>query len=91
MLMWGRIHWRDRKKCGIIMWSEHSNPKEKTEPSMYLSSYISHSFALEVLMSAPKYIRTRKNVEAFFIAFQKPSLNEQVKPNVLHIFRDSIT
>ena len=37
-------------------------------------------------MPAPKDKRTRKNLEAFFIAVQKPSLNEQIKSNVLHLF-----
>ena len=35
-------------------------------------------------MSAPKDKRTRKNLEAFFIAVQKPSLNEQVKQVASH-------
>ena len=37
-------------------------------------------------MPAPKDKRTRKNLEAFFIAVQKPLLNEQIKSNVLHLF-----
>ena len=42
-------------------------------------------------MPPPKDKRTRKNLEAFFIAVQKPSLNEQVKANFLHLFRNGIT
>ena len=72
-------------------WSEHNNPTENTEPVRHLSSSISHSFAWEILMLAPKDKQTRKNLEAFFIAVQKPSLNEQVKSNVLHLFRSGIT
>ena len=72
-------------------WSEHNNPTEKTEPTRHLSNKISQFFVWEILMSAPKDKRTGKNLEAFFIAVQKPSLNEQVKSNVLHLFRNSIT
>ena len=35
--------------------------------------------------------RTSKNLEVFFIPVQKPSVNEQVKLNVLHLFRNGIT
>ena len=42
-------------------------------------------------MLAPKDKRTHTNVEAFFIAVQKPSLNEQVKSNILHLFQTGIT
>ena len=34
--------------------------------------------------------QTSKNLEEFFIAVQKASLNEQVKLNVLHLFRNGI-
>ena len=70
MLMWRRIHWRDRKNCKKC-WSEHSNPADKTEPARHLSNNISHLLAWEILMSASKDKRTRKNLEVFFIAVQK--------------------
>ena len=90
MLLWRRTHWRDRKKCGKTLnpnCNEHNNPTEKTEPARYLSNNIGRLFAWEISMPAPKDKRTRKNLEVFFIAVQKPSLNEQVKSNVLHLFR----
>ena len=68
-------------------WSEHHNPTEKTEPARHLSNNIGHLFAWEILMPAPKENRTRKNLKAFFITVQKPLLNEQVKSNILHLFR----
>ena len=42
-------------------------------------------------MPAPKDKRTPKSLEAFFIAAQKLSLNEQLKSNVLHLFQNGIT
>ena len=72
-------------------WSEHNNPTEKTEPARQLSNNSVHLYAWKTLMPAPKYILTHKNLEAFFITVQKPSLNKQVKSNVLHLFRNGIT
>ena len=72
-------------------WSEHNNPTEKTESARHLFNNVGHLFVWEILMPAPKDKRKRKNLEAFFIAVQKPSLNEQVKSNVLHLFQNIIT
>ena len=63
-------------------WSYHNNPTEKTKPARPLSNNIGHLFAWASLMSALKEKRTRRNWEPFFIAFQKPYFNEQVKSNV---------
>ena len=67
-------------------WSEHNNPTENTEPARQLSNNSGHLYKWKTLMPAPKDIRTHKNVEVFFITVQKPSLNKQVKSNVLHLF-----
>ena len=72
-------------------WSEYDIPTEKTEPARRLSNNIGHLFAWEILMPALKDKRTRKNLEEFFIAVRKPSLNEKVKSNVLYLFRSGIT
>ena len=66
--------------------NEHKNPTENIETARHLSNNISNLFAWEILMPAPKDKQTHKNFEAFFIAVQKLSLNEQVKSNVLHFF-----
>ena len=52
----------------------------------YLDSKIGHWFGWEILMPAPKDKGARKNLEAFFIAVQKPLLYEQVKLNVFSTF-----
>ena len=72
-------------------WSEHNNPTEKTEPAIHLSNNIGFLFAWEILMPAPKDKQRHKNFEVYFIAVQKPSLNEQVKSNVLHLFQNGNT
>ena len=71
--------------------SKHKNPTEKTEPGRHFSNKIGHMFASKILVPTAKDERTRKNLEALFIAVKKSSLNEQVKSNGLHIFRNGIT
>ena len=56
-------------------WSEPNNPTGKTEPARHLCNNIGHLFAWEILMPALNDKRTGKNLEAFFIAVQKASLN----------------
>ena len=71
-------------------WTEHNNPTEKTEPARHFSNNIGHLFAWEILIPAPKEKQTWTILEAVFIAVQKPSLNEQVKSNIFHLFRNGI-
>ena len=55
-----------------------------------LSSDSSHLFLWSILMPAPMSKGASKNLEAFFIVVQKPSLSEQVKSNILNIFNNFI-
>ena len=57
-------------------WSKHNNPTEKTEPARHLSRNISHLFAWDILMPAPKDKGTGKNSQAFFTTGPKPLSNE---------------
>ena len=41
-------------------------------------------------MPVPKDKPTRKNLETLFTGVLKPSFNEQVRSNVLHLFQNSI-
>ena len=41
-------------------------------------------------MPAPKDKPTRKNLEMLFTVVLKPSFNEQVRSNVLHLFQNGI-
>lgn len=72
-------------------WSEHDNIKNKSEPAKHLYENAGHNFTWSILLSASKNARTRKNLEAFYIAKLKPSLNEQVESNVLNLFRNGVT
>ena len=66
-------------------WSEHNSADNKSEPAKHLADNE------ELLLDAPKDGRTRKNLEAFFIAKLKPSHNRQENSNMLTLFRNSVT
>ena len=72
-------------------WSEHSSAENKSEPAKHLADNKEHSFLWSILLDAPKDGRTRKNLEAFFIAKLKPSLNRQEDSNMLTLFRNGVT
>ena len=54
---------------------KHSHPSGKSDPSKHLNQNINHMFTWLVICSAPKIDRTRKNLEAFYIALMRPNLN----------------
>ena len=72
-------------------WSEHNSADNKSEPAKHLADNKEHSFLWSILLAAPKDGRTRKNLEAFFIAKLKPSLNRQEESNMLTLFRNGVT
>ena len=63
----------------------------KSEPAKHLADNEELSFLWSILLAALKDGRTRKNLEAFFIAKLKPSLNRQEDSNILILFRISVT
>ena len=69
----------------------HNSADNKSEPAKHLADNKEHSFLWSILLAAPKDGRTRKNLEAFFIAKLKPSLNRQEDSNMLTLFRNGVT
>ena len=51
-------------------------PSSKSEPSRHLHQNINHVFTWSVICSASKSDRTRKKLEAFYMALMRPNLNE---------------
>ena len=79
-------------KCNVeVRWNEHNNPTKSSEPSKYLRSNINHYFTWAVISNAPKNAKTRKNLEASYIALWKPDLNEQKDFERLVLFRNGVT
>ena len=74
-----------------VRYLEHNHLSAKSAPSKYLNQNINHMFTWSVICSAPKIDRTRKNLEAFYIAIMRPNLNEQCESNVLTLSRNGIS
>ena len=64
------------------LWSKHNSADNKSEPDKQLADNKEHSFLWSILLAAPKDGKTCKNLEAFFIAKLKLSLNRQEDYNM---------
>ena len=81
----------ETKRNAEVRWNEHNNPTKSSEPSKHLWSNINHYFTWAVISNAPKNAKTRKNVEASYIALWKPDLNKQKDLERLILFRNGAT
>ena len=81
----------ETKRNAEVRWNEHNNPTKSSEPSKQLRSNINHYFTWTVISNAPKNAKTRKNLEASYIALWKPNLNEQKDFERLVLFRNGVT
>ena len=79
------------KRNAEVRWNEHNNPAKSSEPSKRLRSNINHYFTWAVISNAPKNAKTRKNLEALYIALLKPDLNKQKDFERLVLFRNGVT
>ena len=81
----------ETKRNVSIRWREHEKLNGTCEPLKHLQHYPEHSFTWSILSMASIHDRTRKNLEASFIALLRPSLNDQLNSNVLNLFRNGVT
>ena len=82
----------ETKRNAEDRWKEHENLDNRgSEPAKHLKRNDGHKFDWKILSRDPTGERDRKNLEAYFILLQKPSLNNQVKFNDLILFRHGIT
>ena len=79
------------KRNAEVSLNEHNNTTKSSEPSKHLRSNINHYFTWAVISNAPKNAKTRKNLEASYIALWKPNLNEQKDFERLVLFRNGVT
>ena len=86
------LHYIGKMKSNVeVRWNEHNIPTKSSEPLKHLQSNINYYFTWAVISNAPKNAKTRKNLEALYIAPWKPDLNEQKDFERLVSFRNGVT
>ena len=80
---------RETELNAEVRWNQHNNPTKSSEPSKHLQSNISHYSTIFQMLQ--KIAKTRKNLEASYIALWKPVLNEQEDFERLVLFRNGVT
>ena len=81
----------ETKRNVEVRWSEHNDARKASEPSKHLYNNPTHSYTWKIIMNAPQNYRVRKNLEASFIAWKAPELNNQVDSKKLILFRHGVT
>ena len=87
----GNSYIGETKRNTAVRWSEHNDPRGKSEPAKHLAQNPNHAFTWQVLLTAPQNARLRKNLEASMVAIYKPKLNNQVDSKKLTLFRYGVT
>ena len=77
----------ETKRNTEVRWSEHNNATKISEQSKHLRSDINHCFTWPAISNAPKNDKTRKNLEASYIALWKPDLKEQKEFLRLYLYQ----
>ena len=70
---------------------EHNNPMKKSNPSKHIKDNLDHVFNWSVLTNARKKKFHQKVLEVHYIVLEKPTLNEQLGPDRLNLFRNGLT
>ena len=81
----------ETKRNVSVRCDEHNKLSNKSKPAAHLEENNDHYFFRRILGNALSNTRTRKNIEAFFIAIMRPILNEQIDSDALILFRNSVT
>ena len=87
----GEDYVEETKRNVSARYDEHNKSYNKSKPAAHVEQNNDHYFTWRVLCNVPSNTRTRKNIEAFFIAIMRPSLNEQVDSDALILFRNGVT
>ena len=74
-----------------VRWGEHNNPTKVSNPSKHIKDNVDHTFHWSVLARAPTNTSQRKVLEAYYIVLEKPTLNDQLEPDRLNLFRNGVT
>ena len=80
----------DVRNCEVG-WDGHSYALKKSNPLKHIKDNLDHVFNWSVLANAPKNMFQRKVLEAYYIALEKPTLNEQLELDRSNLFRNGVT
>ena len=87
----GETYIGETKRNVEVRWDEHNDPSGKSEPSKHSGVNKDHKFTWSIMSHASINFRERKILEAYYIAINKPTLNNQTDTKVLHLFRNGVT
>ena len=71
-----------------VRWNEHNNLNKSSEPSKHHPNNISQCFTWTVISNAPKNAKSKKNLQASYIAILKTDLNKQIDFERLTLFKN---
>ena len=74
-----------------VRWGEHNNPTKVSNPSKHIKDNVDHVFHWSVLARAPTKMFQRKVLVEYYIVLEKPTLNDQLEPDRLNLFRNGVT
>ena len=69
----------------------HNNLTKVSNPSKHITDNVDHKFHWSVLARAPTNTSQRKVLEAYYTVLEKPTLNDQLEPDRLNLFRNGVT
>ena len=74
-----------------VRWAEHNNPTKVSNPPKVFKDNADHAFHWSMLVTAPINTFQRKVLEAYYIVLEEPTLNDQLDPDRLNLFRNGVT
>ena len=72
-------------------WKEHNTPSGKSNPLKHINSHLDLIFTWSIICNAPTNKSKWKIIEACFTSIIKPTINDQLDSDLLHLFRNGIT
>ena len=74
-----------------VRWGVHNNPTKVLNSSKRIKDNVDHMFHWSMLARATTNMLQQKVLEAYYIVLEKPTLNDQLEPDRLNLFRNGMT
>ena len=87
----GETYIRETIRNVETRWKEHNTPSDKSNPLKHINSHLDHTFTWSIICNAPTKKFKRNMIEGYFIVIIKPTLNDQLDSDLVHLFRNGIT